>query len=1103
MLLTISSLFSPPAGGQASIQYPVNIPNVSLGSQVLVQANYKTTALKVKKRAALTQCTLAIYLGGTLIYSNTINTTDGSYVTVSSIPTGAQTVSTLVIVESCPDAATPITVGNIKIEPVAAQTYSSTATSTSPQLTAPSSTLTTAFTSPSVGSTSALASSTSVPVTFPTVCDTSSTSNTGTYTINGKTFSLQCNTEPGSDAPMQLVQVLTFGECINACAADTANGCIGVYWSQLAADVHFGYPYCALVSFIQGPYQPYSGQHVALLEASSASSTLSTSSKSLPTTPTTVSVSPSISSTTAPPLTTTAPLVSTYLAAAFTSGACTRSAAASCTLSGAPVATSGLLAVATGVPVSTGGNYEPAYEQCARLCASITNCNSWNLDREAAADGTWSCYVYSGQVNTYAISYNGLYSATVWFGSTCFSCQPQALGISSSSNSNSQSISQTSSSSSFNSPSSSGTITTAPPITTPAVALTNYVVAPYTASTCSKPAGYYSCTLSGAPIATSGLLAEATGVPVAVAGNNAPAYEECAGICYNLPACNSWALDRGVGVYPNSQLSSWTCYLYSGAVNTYAVSYNATYMAIVWFGRGCYNCNQQDLAVVPPAIAASTSTSTSQSSSSSRISTTSSISASQTSSTSASMPATTTATPVLTTLAPAYVSGACNRLAAASCTLSGAPVATSGLLAVAIGVPAASGSSGFEAQYQECALGCAETVGCNSFALDRGNWPTSTADWTCYFYSGAVNTYAISYNSAYAAVVWFGSNCYNCTIPTPASTLTSVSLSQTSTSSTISSTSLPPTQTILSTTAPPSVAVVPTISAPPLLTSCSHPTGAWYTNGCTESGYATATSGLIAVATGVVPPAAGTYDFETRYQQCASVCAGISGCTGYALDRGNWPTDLSDWTCYLYGMPIQSYLAGKTSSSTYAQVVWMSELCYACSPLLAVASSSTVSSTSSSSSSSSISTSSLTTSSSYTSSSTIISTSASPTSSTSALCTRNPLPPIDEISMACDVQGYSQPDNVSAEVDVYTQADCAAYCYTVNQSTPGACASFMFSAPSSFCGIWTTDAWTTIGDNAIAGKSMRENVMDDAGCWSCPVGVVVGYVPVTVYTGPV
>jgi hypothetical protein len=107
---------------------------------------------------------------------------------------------------------------------------------------------------------------TPTPASWTTACDDPTVNGVaGAFTTSGQTFQLQCNTMPQSDRPYELVQVHTFGECINACALAIDSGCIGAYWSQLAADIHFGYPYCALVSMIQGPYQPYTGQHVALL----------------------------------------------------------------------------------------------------------------------------------------------------------------------------------------------------------------------------------------------------------------------------------------------------------------------------------------------------------------------------------------------------------------------------------------------------------------------------------------------------------------------------------------------------------------------------------------------------------------------------------------------------------------------------------------------------------------------------------------------------------------------------------------------------------------------------------------------------------------------
>lgn len=943
-----------------------------------------------------------------------------------------------------------------------------------------------------------------------------------------------------------------------------------------------------------------------------------------------VSTSVPLTTTSAPLGITAAPSVVTYSAPSYTEDACSQPTygPASCILSGAPVATSGLVAIATGVPVPDGPLIR-AFQQCARVCASIDTCNSYALDRgtwPADTTSTWTCYFYSGYVNEYAVSYNSLYSAVVWFESGCYACDALDDDVGGSVSSTS---SQSESSTLTSMPS---TITTAPP------GISNYVVAPYTASTCSKPNGYYSCTLSGAPVATSGLVGEATGVPVATGGNMAPAYEHCAGICDNLPGCNAWALDRGVGVYPNSQLDSWTCYFYSGSVSSYAVSYMSQYTAVVWFGNGCYDCNPQDLAVVAPSSSSTPSSSLPQTSSiqSSEIATASSTPTS-------SSPLITSAA-VLTTSAPAYAP-VCTNAVGSGCVLSGAPVATSGLIAVATGIPATpvSSNEGFEKQYTICARVCNQVDGCTSFALDRGSWPTDLSPWTCYFYTGGVREYAVSYNSQYAAVVWFANNCYQC-LPELASTTSSVvapestsfrsisSLSQSSsfpmtittaplttsapayallsaapyTSGVCSTKSVPgnqepcaisgwPTPTsasgllaiatgvapvpagvynfaqpfevcagicadtvgctlwaldrgdwpsdmldwscllydfdgrnyLLNTspgsayskyawssdicynctlnepvassstlvvtsnvatssvtatsvpnTTPPPTMTVTTFSAPPLVTSCNKPTAAqWYTNGCTISGVPTATSGLVAVATGIVPPVTGNYNFEIWYQQCASICAGIDGCTGYALDRGNWPTDTSAWTCYFYGFDVASYLHGQTSSADYRSVVWMNELCFDCpvpGPWFPPSSSSTSPALSQSTSTSS--------------------TTSAPAASTTAAaaCTRAPSP---DSSLSCDTRGFKEPESPLESLYVIAQADCAAYCSQLREANTESCASYMWDPSTSLCAIWDVDSWTAIGDDAIAGKAYKNNVMDDFGCWECPQGAQVHAYP--------
>lgn len=203
---------------------------------------------------------------------------------------------------------------------------------------------------------------------------------------------------------------------------------------------------------------------------------------------------------------TSPPTITTYSALPYISGACVRRNAASCTLSGAPVATAGLLASGCGVPPSSNGNYEPAYEQCARLCSSISGCQSWNLDRSTTAGATWTCNIYSGQVNTYAITYNGAYDSTVWFDSACFTCTPEELSLCSQSVGNSGSSSTTSSAASSTSSISSTMIsqstTTSPQsLITPPPSVVIMSAPAFTSGVCGAgKQGYYDCTLSGAPV---------------------------------------------------------------------------------------------------------------------------------------------------------------------------------------------------------------------------------------------------------------------------------------------------------------------------------------------------------------------------------------------------------------------------------------------------------------------------------------------------------------------------------------------------------------------------------------------------------------------------
>ncbi|KAM0326144.1 hypothetical protein ACHAQA_006738 [Verticillium albo-atrum] len=215
-------IMTPPSEGEARVSLLASPPaGVKTGDLIVVDVSLQVDELSIAKRAVLTECTLTMFLGGVLIYNNKLWTTDGSYTTVTSLPTGAAGLTTLVIVQYCPEGAASVTIGGVTLEPAPPGAVTS-----------------------SIG-----------PVAQPT----------------------------------------------------------------------------------------------------------------------------------------------------------TMNAAGGCTLSGAPVATSGLVAMATPIPAAVQGNMNPAYEQCARICANAPNCNSWALDRGDYlndASTPWKCRFYTGNVGEYAVSFD-------------------------------------------------------------------------------------------------------------------------------------------------------------------------------------------------------------------------------------------------------------------------------------------------------------------------------------------------------------------------------------------------------------------------------------------------------------------------------------------------------------------------------------------------------------------------------------------------------------------------------------------------------------------------------------------------------------------------
>ncbi|TDZ15423.1 WSC domain-containing protein [Colletotrichum orbiculare MAFF 240422] len=992
---------TPPVNGEASVSVPPTMPaDTEPADSVVVQLTYKTPA--VKKRAVLSECTLTMSVGDTVIYSSRIWSTDGSYTTVTSVPTSANTLSLLKIVQYCPSTSVQIVIGDVAVGP----TPASSSSSGTPSVLVTSSTITT---------TSAVPMNS---VSSPTVTTTSETISTS-----------------------QFVTV---------------------------ANV-----------------------------------------------PATSTPGPSI----------TAPAALTFAAPAYDNAACSFGTPPNCFLSGAPVATSGLLAVATGLTGLSGTDI--SIKQCAQACKVVPGCTAFALEQGVAQ----KCYIYSGSARAYWTTFDAAYRSITYFGAECYNCRAASttlnlsppstasgsvvartssttasvtpvVGSSSSAASSTASSKQPSSTpSSSTNPGRSG-ITPGPDVPKLAVPLS------VTESNCPYPtaAAWYEagCTLSGAPLQTSGLVAVATGIPATPSGasTNQPfehAYQACAQMCAAMTTCYSWALDRG---YWPADYADWTCYFYSAGARLMTPQNQGEYW-IVWMDKKCYDCRQPASALLPATPLSSLSSPVS-----SVTSTSYSIPTTSTSVTIPTIPApspspspTPTSPPSEPSAfsAPAYTPGACVSQpndGSTVCALSGWPTPTSasGLLAVATGVaPVPSGVFDFSRPFQVCAGACASVGGCNTWAVDRGNWPLDLSPWSCYLYHFVnASRYALPGNyfratlpgSAFNRFAWSVTDCYNCSMAPGVPSSGSVTLFSSTLSVSIPSSTSSTTITTSSSTPPPST--VTTFSAPPLLTPCSPPTAvSFYTNGCAQSGYAaTPTGGLLAVATGIAPNAAGDFNFDPSYQRCGSICAGIGGCRGYALDRGN----SSGWTCNFYSLPVRSYLDGMTPSAAYRAVVWMSLQCYNCPvPAPWPAPASSVSSVSSSGVASSATASLSGPGWMYPQS-----TSSLPTGSSApaaqATCTRTAAPPT---GASCNVKGFRQPAGEGRSARVLSQANCAAYCFTLG----AACGSFAWIPATGWCGVYADDVWTAVGDEAVAGRAYREYAMDEPGCWGCPEGVAVRYLP--------
>ncbi|KAJ0378244.1 hypothetical protein COL26b_003404 [Colletotrichum chrysophilum] len=1073
---------TPPDNGQASITVAAaSAPDLQSEDSVVVQLTYKTEALKKRatKRAVLSECTLTMMIGSTVIYSSRIWTTDGSYTTVTSMPTSAG-ITTLIIVQYCPATAVPIVIGDVAVAPAPSSSSASSSSTVivsstvviiqaTPSTTSTSSSRLSSTTSNAGWATYVPPATTNAPSTTAAPAATNVAANVPTYlagvyqagTCSSPGYMSTCTMSGMPVATIDIVGKATaspvpasgnmqqaYEQCAGICAnLDSCNSWaldrgVGVYPDATASTW-----WCNFYSGQVGKYHPnaYNAQFAAVVYfAKTCYSCQQRDLAALAPAPAAATTSTTSSSSTSVPAVTQAPVIPgvlTFSAPAYDSAACTFGTPPDCYLSGAPVATSGLLAVATGITgfVSSEGPFK----------------HSTKAVRPGAI--------------------------------TLFSWIP----------------------------------TLAVPTTV-------------TETNCPRPTAdnWYTagCTLSGGVLQTSGLVAVATGVPAPRVQNSnlfEYAYQACAQMCASMSTCYSWALDRGF--WP-ADYSDWTCYFYSAGARLMTPQNDGNYW-IVWMDKQCYACSTPAAAIssptpstsssIAPAATSSTSAGSSTSSAASSISTaaSSTFNANAASSTS-STASPTTAAPATTRppseayvfSASAWTSGTCvtqrNNDGATPCALSGWPTPTSqsGLLAVATGIaPAPSGVFDFSKPFEVCAGACRGVNGCTTWAIDRGNWPTDLSPWSCYMYNFVNSSnYNLpgnyfrltSYGSAYAKFAWGVTECYNCTLNQAIASSISSSYRLICYEHALQQQFffdfLYNFRTIWNSHRPRHHLSSSRHSDNILRAGVDHVLRS--TDRGSMSGYPTATQGLIAVATGIAPNVLGDYNFDPSYQRCAVICDGISGCQGYALDR----TSTVSWNCNFYNLPVMTLLKSLSPSVDYRPVVWMSMLCHNCANIVPanVLSSSSSSFSSSSSSSSSLplfvgypqataSPSSTTPASSKSQSAASSSTSAS----AAAVCSRAASPPA---TANCNVKGFQQPAGGVQGSYLYAQTDCAAYCLSLG----AACKSWTWVPGSGWCGIYSLAVWDAIGDSAVAGRAYKDNVMDEPACWSCPDGAAVHYLPV-------
>jgi hypothetical protein len=110
-----ASVVEPPANGQASFTVSdATAPDTAPGEGVAVSMDVTTgSASPQRKRAAATDCSLAVVLDGLVVYNETLVDNGGATTTIQSNPVEVSGNTTLQVVETCGDNPVPAILSNV------------------------------------------------------------------------------------------------------------------------------------------------------------------------------------------------------------------------------------------------------------------------------------------------------------------------------------------------------------------------------------------------------------------------------------------------------------------------------------------------------------------------------------------------------------------------------------------------------------------------------------------------------------------------------------------------------------------------------------------------------------------------------------------------------------------------------------------------------------------------------------------------------------------------------------------------------------------------------------------------------------------------------